>query len=608
MSKATLFTTERSDQGRRDADTGAGLRLGRRDAGTGASSGSGRRRSGGGAPGSLTRVGCRWGGYQRGGFTLVEVLVVLAILVILFGLLFAPMMAGMDMASQGRIQSRLQDVARQAAEEVRRELTNAVYVYPPPSYLVGTTTSVTDYSEIAFVPADTDSSGNVITPRRPRLFTYSGQSEYLVVRYFVKPPDVSGGRVYDETNPFVLMRQEGLYRWDASQGRYVFGSVDTSDGQFYAGRAISENSITPREDYDIPATTTVCLDENTMHVGYVAECPDDNSTNLVYLHDAVKFQPGRVVGEALAAQESNTVFEARHGNWMGRPNNGTVVLTAPLTQDESELQPRILLYRWNASAYTTVALDTYNSVPAAQSLRWNSATGTVQLGEWRTVRVQVQHPDTTPSVGEYYELDIEGDSYNASGSGTQTAPVAPLYPKPPTEWGEPAMPIGYRINPEYSDGTGTIAKVVPQSVRVSVVATTATDTRRAQYTLVQEVSQSDLGLFEFSEFMPANQLWAEARLKRTDPPSPAQFGAGLTGFDLYISYYYRRNFDPTDYRDDVVYADYSTGDVVNITLIPRRYTELQPYRDGLPNMVVPPDLPVGGVPVHTQAVLLNARR
>ncbi|MBU0608523.1 MAG: prepilin-type N-terminal cleavage/methylation domain-containing protein [Armatimonadetes bacterium] len=552
----------------------------------------------------------------RGGFTLVEVLVVLAILVILFGLLFAPMMAGMDMASQGRIQSRLQDVARRAAEDVRRELLEAVFIYPPPSYLVGGT-SVTDYSEIAFVPADTDAAGNVITPRRPRLFTYGGQSEYLVVRYCVKPPDTTSGRVYDETNPFVLMRQEGLYRWDAALGRYVFGSVDTTDGTFYAGRALSENSLSPREDYDIPATTTICLDDNTMHVGYVAECPNDNSTNLVYLHDDVKFQPERVMGEALAARENNTVFEARHGNWMGRPNNGSVVLTASLPQSESELQPRLLLYRWNGSAYNNIALDTYNSVPASQVLRWNSATGTVQLGDWRTVRVTVTNPAANLAAGEYYSLDIEGDTYNASGSGTQTQPVAPIYPKPPTEWGEPAVPIAYRINPEYSDGAGGTAKVVPQSIRVRWTSTfqgSVGPAQVAQYTPVQEVSQADLGRMEFSEFMPANQLWAETRLNRYDPPGPQQFDptvrASLDEMWIEITYYYRRNFESTtsDYRDDVVYADYSTGDIVNITLIPQRYLELQPYRDGLPNLVVPPDLPLGGVPVRTQAVLLNARR
>jgi len=75
----------------------------------------------------------------------------------------------------------------------------------PPSHWRSAT--VTDYSEIAFVPADSDDQGNIITPRRPRLFTYSGRSEYLVVRYTVKPPDTS--KPYDENNPFVLMRQEG---------------------------------------------------------------------------------------------------------------------------------------------------------------------------------------------------------------------------------------------------------------------------------------------------------------------------------------------------------------------------------------------------------------
>jgi len=249
-------------------------------------------------------------------------------------------------------------------------------------------------------------------------------------------------------------------------------------------------------------------------------------------------------------------------------------------------------------------------------LRYNSATGTVQLGEWRTVRVQVNNPQTTPALGEFYALTIEGDSYNASGSGSQTAPVAPIYPKTPTEWGEPAMPIAYRINPEYSDGTSLPAKVVPQSVRVTWVFTFSSSTtkQQAQFTPVQEVNQSDLGVYEFSEFMPTNQLWAEARFNRMTPPGPQQLSpadrANLAEMSLYITYYYRRNFDNTapDYRDDVVYADYSTGEIVNITLIPQRYIELVPYRDGVTNMVVPPDLPIGGVPVRTQAVLLNARR
>ncbi len=540
---------------------------------------------------------------RHGGFTLVEVLVVLAILVILFGLLFAPMMAGLDMATQGQINVRLQEIARAAAEQMRRELANAIYVYPPPTYPVGTS-AVTDYSEIVFVPAETDAEGNLVTPRRPRMFP---NGEYKVVRFCVKPPDLSNGKTYDDHNPFVLVRQEGAYQWDPALGRYVFGSFD-SNGDFVPGQAIVENALTPRENYDIPATATICLDDKTMHVGYVEQCPNDGSTNLVYLHEHVKFQPQRIMGEALAAQENNAVYQARHGMWMGTPNNGLIPLAGPLSQATSELQPRLLLYRWDGSAYNQIVLDTFNIVPPELKLRYNSATGTVLVGEWRTVKIEVPNPGTAPGAGQFYPLRIEGDTYDGSGSGTQTAPVAPIYPKPPTEWGEPQMPIAYRINPEKSDSSGAPAKIVPGSIRVAAVATTANDTRRAQYTYVQEINQADLGLYEFSVFMPDNQTWAEVRFNRYEPPAPPQFGPNLDTFALYISYYYRRNFAPGgEYRDDVLYADYSTAEIINITLIPQRFVDLEPYRSGAQNLVVPPDQPVTAVPVRTQAVLHISR-
>ncbi|MHB8995803.1 MAG: PulJ/GspJ family protein [Armatimonadota bacterium] len=547
------------------------------------------------------------------GFTLIEVLVVMAILVILFGLLFAPMMAGMDMASAGRGQARLQDTVRLAAEQMRRELAAAIYVYPPPTYIT-TSGPVTDYSQLVFVPAATDSNGDPITPRQPRTHT---NGEYLVTRYYVRPPAVSVDQSYNENNPFVLVRQLGLYRENVATGRYDFGSLDASNN-FVVGLAMSENAITPTENYDIPASSTICLDDGRMELGYVAECPVDGSTNLLYLHDTVKFRPERIVGEALVPSENNTVYKSRHGNWMGMPNNGTVPLgNIDLSATAPELQPRIVDYRWDgAGGYRNIALDSFTSgIRSNIALRWNSTNGTVQIGNWRTVVIHVDC-SSDPAAGQFWPLTIDGtDSYNGSGSmaGTATAPVTPIYPAAPTA-DDYAMPIAYELHPELSDATGAQAKIVPGSTRVMALTTGGGDARRGQWTRIDgNPPESSLGNYEYAEVLQANQWSGTILFNRYTPPSPKPFIDPLlpatrpTAYDLYITYYYRRNFDPASNRDDVIFADYSTGEIINITLIPQRYTELEPYKDGAPNLVLPPDLPAGGVPVRTQAVVSNAR-
>lgn len=545
---------------------------------------------------------------SRSGFSLIEVLVVLAILVILFGLLFAPMMAGMDMARTGGAQARLQDTIRLAAEQMRRELSTAMYVYPPPTYN-SNSGQITDYAQLVFVLPATDSTGQTLTPRQPRTFTNSGgATEYLATRYYVKAPIVDVDHQYDETNPFVLVRQEGLYRYNVSTGRYDFGSEDAS-GTFKVGRAISQNVVTPTENYDIPATSTICLDDGQMEIGYVPACPTDGSTNLLYLHDNVQFRPERIVGEAMVPAENNTIYSARHGNWMGTANNGTVALTTgALSAKAPELQPRLVDYRWDNGGYKLIALDTFtNSIRSDIKLRWNTTNGTVQVGDWRTVSV---HVDCTTDPGTaFWPVTIDGtDQYNSAGTlaGTQKAPLVPIYPSAPANPADPRMPIAYRIDPSYSDGANVVAKVVPASTRAMALTTGGGDAKRGQWTRVDDINQADLGAFEYSEFLPSTQTSCEMRFNRYTPPSPDTF-PGITAYDLYISYYYRRNFDSVTGRDDVIFADYSTGEIINITLIPQHFTELQAYKAGAPNLVVPPDLPVGGVPVRTQAVVSNAR-
>ncbi len=63
------------------------------------------------------------------GFTLVELLVVLAITAILLGLIFGPMIQGFNLTNRARVQVLAQDTARAAMEIFQRDIANGVFVF-----------------------------------------------------------------------------------------------------------------------------------------------------------------------------------------------------------------------------------------------------------------------------------------------------------------------------------------------------------------------------------------------------------------------------------------------------------------------------------------------
>ncbi|MCK4323906.1 MAG: prepilin-type N-terminal cleavage/methylation domain-containing protein, partial [Armatimonadetes bacterium] len=60
-----------------------------------------------------------------GGFTLIEVLVVMAIMVILFGMLFVPISTSIDMAREGQARTQMQQHLQMAMQRINRGLATA---------------------------------------------------------------------------------------------------------------------------------------------------------------------------------------------------------------------------------------------------------------------------------------------------------------------------------------------------------------------------------------------------------------------------------------------------------------------------------------------------
>lgn len=66
---------------------------------------------------------------NRKGFTLVEIMVVLALTVVILGLVFGPVISSFNFTRRAETMVRAQDNARFALEEISRELADAMYVY-----------------------------------------------------------------------------------------------------------------------------------------------------------------------------------------------------------------------------------------------------------------------------------------------------------------------------------------------------------------------------------------------------------------------------------------------------------------------------------------------
>ncbi len=559
-------------------------------------------------------VACR-----AAGFTLVEVLVVMAIMVILFGLLFAPMVSGLRLVQRGKRHVTMQDSARLALEQIKRELADAVYIFPPEVVHVTSidgnpaNVNVVDYSTLTFALPRRLPSGELATPLQPSMIDTDGDGTpdaFQAVRLTVRL--VHPGAPHSEDNPFALFRQVG----------YVTRDPSDPNKWAWAGVVLSENALTPRTGVDIPPTVSICETCGSMWSGYAPEClnpscPDHGTdAGMRYICQGVQFVPARICCERLKKSADGTLYRAKWGGWLGTQNDGTVAYPpAALPLAHSELDPVIVVYRYNSSAndWTDVVLHTADpTVPVAPGLkmRWNSAAGAVRFGEWYA-NGPVFDVSSNPAPGDFYRLTIGSDAYGPSGtlaSGSYTQDIYPVYPPPPAGPSDPRAPIAYVIEPT-RNGAAPPAKIIADTVCVRLLVRYASGAFRF-YDLRRTMNydQSSIGKWEFCAFASSDQRTVQVRFSRDNPPSPDWFGGAgaLTGFAIQIRYYARHNFDPQTNQDDVVTADYSTNRIINIKLCLNSYAELEASSANPSVLVLPPDLRVHRMQARDQVVIRNA--
>ncbi|HJN14639.1 MAG TPA: prepilin-type N-terminal cleavage/methylation domain-containing protein, partial [Armatimonadota bacterium] len=510
---------------------------------------------------------------RRRGFTLVELLVVLAILVLLFGLLFAPMMTSLDMAKSGQARAGMQDTVRYMLEDIRRTIGNAVQVLPmqvvvpasqPGAAYVNLSTLMTTMPQV-------NASGLLMSPLQPTTTPDpSGTNQMVAIRYIPHP---KSGRIirYDDTgvvdppgatvgmgqpssgleyaptfdDPFVLYRQTGLWFYHAGLGRYVFGSFNSA-GQFATNQPITENALSMGRRYDIRCTASVCDNCGFRHPGYrpyTLTCSNcAQQLGYTFLHEGVQFAPQQTAGEQLEPLRDGTVYSAKRGGWTGYAQTDPTIPCPQLF--ERSLDPRVVVNRIDDSSGSPLFIGTeFDSHSAALrgapalNISWDPETGAVRFG--RQFRQVIRLTDNAGQV----QMAVTADEANVASLDALPSPMSPT---------------GYSID------TTPAAIILPSTIRVRVIVNLqAGGTRWWDLVETNQLEQSQIGPNQFASrrvLPPVNWRqwipddWAtgvdillpDALAPRDAAPGPPRFtawGLNVASVDIVVTYWGRRNAD-----------------------------------------------------------------
>lgn len=145
----------------------------------------------------MQRIRRQAGSRGRGaGFTLVEMLVVIVIMMILLGLLFVPMYQSFQATKRAETATVIQDRVSTAMQRLVKDLEEAMYIYPPPAAGLYHSPTVPDAMFLSFLDIRKPATeGEIAVNRVAGNYTYGNRDKVAyplrpsdrVVRYFVAP-------------------------------------------------------------------------------------------------------------------------------------------------------------------------------------------------------------------------------------------------------------------------------------------------------------------------------------------------------------------------------------------------------------------------------------
>lgn len=169
-------------------------------------------------------------------FTLIEILISVAILGLMVGIIFRPLLMGVEVLSVGRAERQAQRVAQDVVDRLSGELRTAVRVYSNLGTFDLTTGTAAggkwrtaQTERLSFVPAATDATGRALTPLQPAT---DGLGRPQVVTYWVMRNALD--QPYDPLhNPRRLWRAVSYYNPFVSADPALAGYPVTSPDDIY---------------------------------------------------------------------------------------------------------------------------------------------------------------------------------------------------------------------------------------------------------------------------------------------------------------------------------------------------------------------------------------